>query len=44
MTLIGIIITLKKDKKNINQNSDIHIEAIDPQRLKTTYYGYIQDI
>jgi hypothetical protein len=36
--------TKEKDKKNVAQNSGIHIEAIDPQGLKTTYYGYIQDI
>jgi hypothetical protein len=34
----------KKDKKSVAQNGGIHIEAIDPQGLKTTYYGYIQDI
>jgi hypothetical protein len=33
--------TKEKDKKSVVQNSGIHIEAIDPQRLKTTYYGYI---
>jgi hypothetical protein len=36
--------TKEKDKKSVAQNSDIHIEAIDPQRLKTMYYGYKQDI
>jgi hypothetical protein len=36
--------TKEKDKKSDVQNSDIHIEAIDPQGLKTTYYGYIHDI
>jgi hypothetical protein len=36
--------TKEKDKKSVSQNSGIHIEAIDPQGLKTTYYGYIQDI
>jgi hypothetical protein len=36
--------TKEKDKKSVAQNSSIRIEAIDPQRLKTTYYGYIQDI
>jgi hypothetical protein len=35
--------TKEKNKKSIVQNSGIHIEAIDPQGLKTTYYGYIQD-
>jgi hypothetical protein len=35
--------TKEKDKKSVAQNSDIRIEAIDPQGLKTTYYGYIQD-
>jgi hypothetical protein len=36
--------TNEKDKKSVAQNSGIRIEAIDPQGLKTTYYGYIQDI
>jgi hypothetical protein len=36
--------TKEKDKKSVAQNSDIRIEAIDPQGLKITYYGYIQDI
>jgi hypothetical protein len=36
--------TKEKDKKSVAQNSGICIEAIDPQELKTTYYGYIQDI
>jgi hypothetical protein len=36
--------TKEKDKKSVVQNSGIRIEAIDPQELKTTYYGYIQDI
>jgi hypothetical protein len=36
--------TKEKDKKSVSQNSGIRIEAIDPQGLKTTYYGYIQDI
>jgi hypothetical protein len=36
--------TKEKDKKNVAQNSGIRIEAIDPQGLKTTYYGYIKDI
>jgi hypothetical protein len=36
--------TKEKDKKSVTQNSGICIEAIDPQGLKTTYYGYIQDI
>jgi hypothetical protein len=31
--------TKEKDKKNVTQNSGIHIEVIDPQGLKTTYYG-----
>jgi hypothetical protein len=33
--------TKEKDKKSVAQNSGIHIEAIDPRGLKTTYYGYI---
>jgi hypothetical protein len=36
--------TKEKDKKSVAQNSGICIKAIDPQGLKTTYYGYIQDI
>jgi hypothetical protein len=36
--------TKEKDKKSVAQNSGIRIESIDPQGLKTTYYGYIQDI
>jgi phage terminase large subunit len=36
--------TKEKDKKSVAQNSDIRIETIDPQGLKTMYYGYIQDI
>jgi hypothetical protein len=36
--------TKEKDKKSVAQNSGIRIEAIDPQELKTTYYGYIHDI
>jgi hypothetical protein len=36
--------TKEKDMKSVAQNSGIHIEAIDPQGLKTTYYVYIQDI
>jgi hypothetical protein len=36
--------TKEKDKKGVAQNSGIHIEAIDPQGLKTMYYEYIQDI
>jgi hypothetical protein len=36
--------TKEKDKRSIAQNSDICIEAFDPLEVKTTYYGYIQDI
>jgi hypothetical protein len=35
---------IKEKDKSVAQNSSIRIEAIDPQELKTTYYGYIQDI
>jgi hypothetical protein len=31
--------TKENDRKSVAQNSDIHIKAIDPQGLKTTYYG-----
>jgi hypothetical protein len=41
---INTYYTREKDKKSVTQNSGIHIEAINPQGLKTTYYGYIQDI
>jgi hypothetical protein len=34
----------KNDKRSVAQNSGIHIEAFDPLGVKTTYYGYIQDI
>jgi hypothetical protein len=44
MTLMGTLIALKNDQKSVAQNSSIRIEAIDPQGLKTTSYGYIQDI
>jgi hypothetical protein len=45
MTLMGTLITIKKKTRRVlSQNSGIRIEAIDPQGLKTTYYGYIQDI
>jgi hypothetical protein len=36
--------TKEKDKKSVAQNSGIRIKAIDPEGLKTTYYGYIQDM
>jgi hypothetical protein len=36
--------TIEISKKNVVQNSGIRIEAIDPQGLKTMYYGYLQDI
>jgi hypothetical protein len=36
--------TKEKDKKSAAQNSGIRIEAIDPQGLKATHNGYIQDI
>jgi hypothetical protein len=36
--------TKEKDKKSVARNSGIHIEAIDPQGLKITYYGYIHNI
>jgi hypothetical protein len=39
------LITLKKKiRKVLPKNSDIRIEAIDSQGLKTTYYEYIHDI
>jgi hypothetical protein len=45
MTLMDTLITQKKkDKKNVAQNSGIRIEAFDPLGVKTTYYGYLQDI
>jgi hypothetical protein len=33
--------TKEKERKSVAQNSDIHIKAIDPLGVKTTYYGYI---
>jgi hypothetical protein len=36
--------TKEKDKRSVAQNSGIHIEVFDPLGVKTTYYGYIQDI
>jgi hypothetical protein len=33
--------TKEKDKKCVAQNSGIRINAIDPQGLEITYYGYI---
>jgi hypothetical protein len=32
------------DRRSVAQNDGIHIEAFDPLGVKTTYYGYIQDI
>jgi hypothetical protein len=34
----------QKNKMSVAQNSDIHIEAFYQLGVKTTYYGYIQDI
>jgi hypothetical protein len=36
--------TKEKDRRSVAQNSGIRIEAFDPLEVKTTYYGYIQDI
>jgi len=36
--------TKEKDKRSVAQNSGIRIEALDPLGVKTTYYGYIEDI
>jgi hypothetical protein len=36
--------TKEKDRRSVTQNSGIRIEAFDPLRVKTMYYGYIQDI
>jgi hypothetical protein len=36
--------TKEKDRRSVAQNSGIRIEAFDPLGVKTTYYGYIQDI
>jgi hypothetical protein len=36
--------TKEKDRRCVAQNSGIRIEAFDPLGVKTTYYGYIQDI
>jgi hypothetical protein len=40
----GYTYYMKEKDKSVAQNSGIHIKAIDSQGLKTTYYGYIQDI
>jgi hypothetical protein len=34
----------KKDRRSVAENSGIHIEAFDPMKVKTAYYGYIKDI
>jgi hypothetical protein len=39
-----LIIQKKKDMRRVVQNSGIRIEAFDPLGVKTTYYGYIDDI
>jgi hypothetical protein len=36
--------TKEKDRRSVTQNSGIRIKASDPLRVKTMYYGYIQDI
>jgi hypothetical protein len=36
--------TKEKDKRSVAQNSGIRIEPFDPLGVKTTYYGYIQDM
>jgi hypothetical protein len=36
--------TKEKDRRSVAQNSSIRIEIFDPLGVKTTYYGYIQDI
>jgi hypothetical protein len=36
--------TKEKDRRSVAQNSGIRIEAFDPLGVKTTYYGYIQDM
>jgi hypothetical protein len=36
--------TKEKEKMSVAQNRGIRIKSIDPQGLKTMYYGYIQDI
>jgi hypothetical protein len=39
-----IYYTKEKGRRSVAQNSGIPIEAFDPLGVKTTYYGYIQDI
>jgi hypothetical protein len=36
--------TKEKDRRSVAQNSSICIEPFVPLGVKTTYYGYIQDI
>jgi hypothetical protein len=33
--------TKEKDRRSVDQNSGIRIEAFDPLGVKITYYGYI---
>jgi hypothetical protein len=36
--------TKENDRRSVGQNSSIRIKTFDPLGVKTTYYGYIQDI
>jgi hypothetical protein len=36
--------TRAQDKKSTNQNSGVHMDAIDNNGKKKTYYGYIEEI
>jgi hypothetical protein len=36
--------TKEKDRRSVTQTSGIRIKTFDPLGVKTTYYGYIQDI
>jgi len=35
---------IAQDKRSNNQNSGVHIDAIDPNGNKETYYGRIEEI
>ena len=36
--------TIAQDKRSTNQNSGVHIDAIDPNENKEIYYGRIEEI
>ena len=40
----NIFYMIAQDKRSNNQNSGVHIDAIDPNGNKETYYGRIEEI